>query len=618
MQRAQVFRLLKSLELEFQRHPVYLLGSQLSKEDKIRVGYAYSLYVLVLFDMTEPERRMRVWSEANIRQAICWLQNQDLDILIGMFKSELSLIRTENSYEGYKYSSQVNWGIPYLNELKNNCYKGINYSLYNTALQFLLKLTLHDVEGLEIQALDKFVAVNEQRSPVLPTWLALAIKEELRSMLRGFSRLPVSYAHHSGGATAEVARNRGTTAKTYSMVVPYHLESVFALLDCSTGFPVYRPDTVSSSILHSFAYMHLVPKGIDSKRGITLEPTAIQYHALYLRDCFDKHFQANPWLKIDLHNQDLSRELALLGSRTREYSTIDLSSASDSIKLSLLDQIWPEEYRYILEVRSLGVLFDSYDYRLRYLKTDTFAGMGLATTFPVECLIFACLTRIALKLSGVPYSNYRVFGDDIIIDSRSAYLLINILEMCGFKVNTDKSFISSRFTEACGIECLDGVDVTPLRLPRGFDVAPLVQNLNYARTKKFKRAKISPEKYDQYISVLNRLFDYGCFTARRYLLADVMQVFPASVFCHYDGTNGIKSYNPTNDHLEHRKDCRTQTHEVRATVTRTTCGLGAEEVSYFEWLRYSDLYPDMALINKSRIKTGSSHLFLRKEWVQLD
>jgi hypothetical protein len=102
--------------------------------------------------------------------------------------------------------------------------------------------------------------------------------------------------------------------------------------------------------------------------------------------------------------------------------------------------------------------------------------MGSACTFPVESLIFYGLSvssvLIAREMHPTPKNikavsrDVLVFGDDIVIPSDSGPTLVGLLNHFSFKVNPDKTFTDGKFRETCGMECFDGVDVTPSYIPK--------------------------------------------------------------------------------------------------------------------------------------------------------
>jgi hypothetical protein len=100
-----------------------------------------------------------------------------------------------------------------------------------------------------------------------------------------------------------------------------------------------------------------------------------------------------------------------------------------------------------------------------------YAGMGSACTFVAECIVFAAIIEEAYHRLGLD-SQYWVYGDDLIVDSRAYDLVCNLLEEFGFVVNRTKSFGPNDpfFREACGGHFLFGEPVDPVRLGRRFNL----------------------------------------------------------------------------------------------------------------------------------------------------
>jgi hypothetical protein len=98
-------------------------------------------------------------------------------------------------------------------------------------------------------------------------------------------------------------------------------------------------------------------------------------------------------------------------------------------------------------------------------------------------MVFAILCEAAVRLETGRKSrnfDYVVYGDDIVIKSIYGDRLVQLLDEFGFTVNPDKSFLDDNsvdhhFREACGIEALDGEDITPLRISRRF-VSPVLND----------------------------------------------------------------------------------------------------------------------------------------------
>lgn len=168
----------------------------------------------------------------------------------------------------------------------------------------------------------------------------------------------------------------------------------------------------------------------------------------------------------DVLQPDKNRELARRGSIDGSYATIDLSSASDSVSLQLVDLLLPKEVLgWLKATRSAHTeLPDKSSVELHMLSS-----MGNGYTFPLQTAIFASLVRAVYTVKSIPIrvprgtslGNYGVFGDDIICVSEATNLVLETLEALGFIPNSEKTFteVSGRFRESCGGDFQDGVNV---------------------------------------------------------------------------------------------------------------------------------------------------------------
>lgn len=238
-------------------------------------------------------------------------------------------------------------------------------------------------------------------------------------------------------------------------------------------------DTLSGRIHHRRASrgrsrLVTVPKTETSLRTITVEPCWNQFiqqglnHAL--RDSIKKCRVLRN--SLDLTDQARNQTLALAGSRTGEWSTLDLKSASDLLGTNLVCHLFdkfPNFMEAVVKARTPDCEVDACLVSLR-----KFAGMGNALTFPIQSVVFAAIAiaadrysrggRLSLKNVIVSSRNVRVFGDDIIVRTDVVHHVITWLEDFGLRVNTDKSFTTGNFRESCGVDAFKGVDVTPLYL----------------------------------------------------------------------------------------------------------------------------------------------------------
>lgn len=182
---------------------------------------------------------------------------------------------------------------------------------------------------------------------------------------------------------------------------------------------------------------------------------------------------------------DANRELAYLGSLDGSYATVDLKSASNSISLLMGRANLPAQFMQVLEVlRTNGVTTPEGE----RLSLDMIATMGNGYTFPLMTSIIACVVESVYSSLGIPLmrgsgsqpGNFAVFGDDIIVDTRAVSRLYRLLDLLGFTVNADKSFVEGPFRESCGADFYLGHNVRPVfvkRLSSNHDVFVAINGL---------------------------------------------------------------------------------------------------------------------------------------------
>lgn len=177
---------------------------------------------------------------------------------------------------------------------------------------------------------------------------------------------------------------------------------------------------------------------------------------------------------VDLTDQTKNQEMAFAGSRfcvvsgdvnPNQYSTIDLSSASDTISLELVFELLPRDWFALLaDLRHDGGRLEN-----DFIHYEKFSAMGNGYTFPLESLIFWAVAKAAAEEEAgrdLGTKDISIFGDDIICRYAHANAVIESLELCGFSVNTEKSFVKGPFKESCGKDYYKGFDVRPFYLKR--------------------------------------------------------------------------------------------------------------------------------------------------------
>lgn len=351
------------------------------------------------------------------------------------------------------------------------------------------------------------------------------------------------------------------------------------------------------------AVYQLVPKGINKKRGISMEPTENQFWQHAIADSLSDWFDHHPRMKIDLHDQDISRRMCLIGSRTFRYGTIDLSNASDTVTWKLVTLIFSNTT--LLTSLSLSRT-RSVSLASSILPLAKYAPMGSALCFPIECIVFASIAWLACKRSGCS-ADYRVYGDDIVIPSPAFEECCKILRELHFEVNEEKSYGPySSFLEACGMEAYWGVDVTPCRLSRWWDIVAL-------RTGK------SPTSLEGSIVLANRLSDYCLSETRRYVIEDILSHYDSVPFS-VDPERGIYHPDPQNWHLKCRWNPDLQKVEYLVSTCNSRCNKGPSDIRYQMCLEEMELTERTALMDPSdliEVKVGSTRTTLQKRWCDL-
>lgn len=232
-----------------------------------------------------------------------------------------------------------------------------------------------------------------------------------------------------------------------------------------------------------------VPKNAKTFRSIAKEPMLNSFLqngiGSWLADILAS-FSA----QLDRTDQTRNQLLAYAGSASGMLATIDLSSASDTISMWLAKSLLPLEwYQAMRLVRSPYIEIEGKRHKLHMLSS-----MGNGFTFPLETLIFYAISIAAIRLAdktadlaaneGGPGANREpsVYGDDIIVMSEDAPVVLKALRDCGFWPNQKKSFHVGPFRESCGHDYRGGNFIRPVFMRRPlewtFDVISLINHLS--------------------------------------------------------------------------------------------------------------------------------------------
>lgn len=520
-----------------------------------------------------------------------------------------------------------------------------------TLCSFPTRLLCVDTEDLVEDMLQKYIAEEEELKELSkhPSTRELELLEKMRHVVYRWFRNyePKLYKpEHTNGATARVRRGDGAYAKYRDFEFTreaYELQSIMGWnpimvfedvsssnhgfdpvkLDPKDDFSLRFPNLFKAIDLPSGAldpcFWDTVPKAVDKRRGISYEVTWRSFNQKLVGDSI-KHYMATVAdMYCDLFDQGDNQHLAWLGSLTGEYSSLDLTSASDRVRWWHIQYIF-QDLPLLLDMfdmcRAPIVDFSRVNKQLPRMQLEKHAPMGSATCFPAMCPMFCALIKVVLEEQGIR-DRYGVYGDDIMVPTRAYQAVIDGLEALGMIVNRDKSFTKPYlYRESCGIEAYQGMNVTPLYISRNFDIRF-----------QYKKGKFIPtvEHYEGLTALCNRLGQWGYRLTRKVLLSAMLEVYPLTPFSH-NMENGIYTLAAeTNAHLRWsmRPCARYDSESARIPMVKTYCvvtqtsrtpeefryGLKLEQMSF----RNRDTVPDPSDLGSAT--GGKVYTRLKIAWI---
>lgn len=203
-----------------------------------------------------------------------------------------------------------------------------------------------------------------------------------------------------------------------------------------------------------FGVLDTVPKNAMTDRVILKEPRLNAFvqkgFGAYLR----KKLKS---VGIDLNSQEFNQEAAFR-CITDRLVTLDLKAASDTISRELIYELLPVDWAIALdECRSGFAKTPSGG----LVKLEKFSSMGNGFTFELETLAFWAIVKAVCEIAG-SQSEVLIYGDDIICSCDVSQEVVNNLELLGFTINLEKSYVSGLFYESCGKHYFNGIEVTPI------------------------------------------------------------------------------------------------------------------------------------------------------------
>jgi hypothetical protein len=336
-----------------------------------------------------------------------------------------------------------------------------------------LELSSEQEDRLDSLAKKKFFDTEEAILEVFPEELSYYIDRVSSYILPNLDSWTRLFYKHGPGAVFE----KGGPNTKWSLLAKAVEEQSPLLMDTEFDLEISLKSSQfpksSSTSFGSEVRLVTVPKSSTARRTITVEPCLNQFVQQGLNDHLRSEIQKCSILKrcLTLDTQIPNQWLADLGSRTRRFCTIDLSSASDLLSDLVVRRVFHRHQRF------LSLMEGSRTSKVKGypLTLKKYAGMGNATTFPVQSICFAVVCIACILSEEKKFPSFRevvrvssdsvhVFGDDIIVKNEYYSQVSTWLERLGLKVNQDKSYSNGFFRESCGLDSYKGVDVTPLYL----------------------------------------------------------------------------------------------------------------------------------------------------------
>lgn len=519
-------------------------------DDRQTVVDVYTMWICLLLDLGYLRvDRLKTVAE---RLFIDMMKKDVLDLNQAMTEI-LMLVRAQES-KGFKRLCRRISGHLY-NLVKDDITKSAqnDYLAARRLIQlfsFTSRLSLKGID-LSAQCVKDYLDTEAKILSSFPEDLISEMNNYVRSWMKALD-LSQPVPKHGPGGVADVP--------SATLEQKYRFLSTNQLIEYAYGEPywIHQLGTPCERVSKTI----FVPKSYKTFRTISMEPATLQYLQQGVWRQIREYVERSSFLRnhIGFVSQDRNRQLAHEGSLNRNFATIDLSAASDSVSYALVKKVFKgtKLLRYLVALRSQETRLAGQRVVLR-----KFAPMGSALCFPVETILFAAVCQCVTRRHGVP-GDYSCYGDDLIVPTQCVGSLFGALHALGFRVNNEKSYFeqSSWFRESCGAEFCRGFDVTPIRVGR-----------KYA-------AQLLPEEAFSLVDAANRAWEYRFFNLRAFYLRRVRQLNPLLLF----GPDHLKSDEYTNFHLDQRWNIHLQRLEVRINVLSVRYRRSREDVRYRHWL----------------------------------
>jgi hypothetical protein len=400
---------------------------------------------------------------------------------------------------------------------------------------FLYKLEIPATKELKDKVLQEFVDVDaalDRPESVDQQWLE-ETAELIRDIFASFDHTDILPKHGPGAvATGERNHEKHVFKRIYASierVYPFTEYYEYSLSAVADRWRLYED---LEALETGTAKVVLVPKDSRGPRIISCEPLEYQWIQQGLGNAFKAHLEKSHIAggQVNFTDQTINQRLALEGSSTQQWVTLDMKEASDRVSLWLVQELFkhvPLLLEALLATRSTHTKLPSG----QLVQMKKFAPMGSNLCFPVEAICFYALAVTAIirerrlaqprgsvrSLNRAVQKSVYVYGDDIIVRQKDYPVLLQLFPTVGLKFNDGKCCTAGFFRESCGVDAYKGVIVTPLRVKKVYSgrrtvnartLVAYVEYSNSAYQRGYKRvagqlAKLVEEKLGE-LPVTNR------------------------------------------------------------------------------------------------------------------
>lgn len=493
----------------------WFAGGQPSRQgQRDKLSYAFLLWAAQTYDLLALEDSSVDLRDVlnDYQEVFMFAPNVGLENFFSLLKELLGWLRNEGTLRDLRplareYGSFLIMAVlrPVIKFLPDRYLDARSFRVLHHQFFFLSRITL-ETPGLEEKCAADWLAF-ECLLGTRPRVAELPHAPALRSIIRNWMtdcRISSYDPGYSSGSTADAGR-----LLCDKIARPYLTAELFHLIR-EIGY-----QTVNEVVVPQYEFVSKytsVPKNALTRRTISMEPAYCNFWQTSVdrtvRSFIRSHNRPGQvGYYVDLNDQEKNRSLALASSKDRSMVTADLSAASDSITLDLVQYLFEGTplLRWLLATRSTSTQILGIRVRLR-----KFAPMGSRLCFPVQSVIFAAIIFLAEAMVKIPLHERRgrAYGDDCIVETEAYEVFRELLREFGFKLNTDKSFDTSFFRESCGIFAYNGSDVTLPSFSR-FGTNGFSQHLSY-------------EEVGSLVTAANKAFVYG-LSFTRYIYVECIR-----------------------------------------------------------------------------------------------